>query len=108
MSEGELVATNPSNIIRLSFLGVLFAAACVAQERGTIVGTVSDPSGAAIPGITVTLAEADTGFRRTAVTDAKGDFVAPSMRPTRYHISVEARDSKSPCRKESVCRPTRA
>ena len=46
---------------------------------GTILGTVKDASGAVVPGATVTLVNAGTGFSRTVVTDASGEYTAPSL-----------------------------
>ena len=75
---------------RISALLVAFALAvtglATAQERfGTLRGTVTDQQGAAIPGVTVTLTNADTGAVRTLVTDANGVYVAPDLAPGRYY-----------------------
>jgi outer membrane receptor protein involved in Fe transport len=40
----------------------------------TVVGTVVDPSGAALPGVTVTARNAETGFLRTVVTNEAGAY----------------------------------
>ncbi len=61
-----------------------------AQGLGSIVGTVSDPSGAVVASAKVTAAEAGTGFSRTATTDSQGYYVIPSLRPAQYNLSVEA------------------
>jgi hypothetical protein len=72
------------------FLGIVFANFGFAQERGTILGTVTDPSSAAVPGARVTLTEVATGLSRNAATDGQGGYVVPSLRPTNYSLSVEA------------------
>ena len=52
---------------------LLFPATAKAQfTTGTILGTVSDPSGAVIVGARVTATQLDTGFSRTAATDEAG------------------------------------
>jgi hypothetical protein len=56
---------------------------------GTLLGTVRDPSGGALPGATVTLVNAGTGFTRTVTTDAKGEFTAPLMPTGTYTVSGE-------------------
>ena len=61
-----------------------------AQEEGQIVGAVTDPSGAVVPGATVTASETQTNFARTAITDANGHYELHSLRPTAYSITVEA------------------
>src|SRR5512135_332767 len=59
----------------ISFV-LLFPAASPlrADVTGTILGNVSDPSGAAVPGATVTLTDPSRGFHREAVTDAIGFY----------------------------------
>src|SRR5258708_27502857 len=66
------------------------AAIATAQESGQIVGVVRDPTGAVIPGVTVRAEESQTGFDRTAVTNASGQYELRSLRPTTYVISAES------------------
>ena len=61
-----------------------------AQESGQIVGTVKDPSGAVIPGVSVKAEEAQTGFSRTAVSNPSGAYELVSLRPTTYTVTVES------------------
>ncbi len=56
---------------------------------GTILGTVKDATGAVVPGATVTLLQSETGFRRAVVTDAKGEYTAPSLPTGVYTITAE-------------------
>ncbi len=67
------------------------AAACpgLAQDRGSITGTVTDASGALIPGATVTLSNPATGFSQTFVSRSDGIFAFPSLRVGNYKITVE-------------------
>lgn len=64
--------------------------AAFGQDIGRISGIVQDPTGAVIPGATVTAQEVGTGFSRTAVTSETGAYGLPSLRPTVYAISAEA------------------
>src|SRR6266705_1865407 len=76
----------------LLMLSVLFVPTFAsAQGLGSIVGTVTDPSGAAIASAKITAKEAGTGFVREAGTDDQGYYVIPSLRPAAYIVSVEAR-----------------
>jgi outer membrane receptor protein involved in Fe transport len=57
--------------------------------RGTILGTVSDSSGAAVPGATVTIKNLDTGLTRTVATSEDGSYSAPELSIGNYSVSVE-------------------
>ncbi len=56
---------------------------------GTILGTVRDPQGAAVPGAPVTVAEQNKGTSQTVTTDAQGSFIAPFLIPGTYEVVVE-------------------
>ena len=56
---------------------------------GTILGFVKDSTGAVVPGATVTLVNAGTGFSRTVVTDAAGEYTAPLIPTGTYTVSAE-------------------
>ncbi|MGB9203397.1 MAG: carboxypeptidase-like regulatory domain-containing protein [Terriglobales bacterium] len=56
---------------------------------GDIQGTVTDPSGALLPKAAITVADTQTGLRRTAVTDATGQFRVPNLAPATYDVSVQ-------------------
>ena len=60
---------------RFSKLLIFFiAGACLAQDRGTITGTVTDPAGAAVPGAMVKETNPATGQTQTGSTNAEGTF----------------------------------
>src|SRR5581483_11136259 len=61
-----------------------------AQSTGTIQGTVTDASGAAIPMATVTIHNQNTGEERTTTTDSAGLYAAPSLPAGTYRIEVKA------------------
>ena len=69
-----------------------FSLATPAQEvTGVFLGTVKDPNGAAIPGSTVTITDADKKVVvRTINADDNGEFSAPNLLSGFYDISVEA------------------
>src|SRR5207245_52077 len=56
---------------------------------GTILGTVRDSSGAAMPGATITLVNTETGLSRTVVTDPSGEFTAPLLPTGTYSVTAE-------------------
>jgi hypothetical protein len=70
----------------------MLAASLWAQGETTsaIVGSVSDPTGAAIPGAKVTIASVDNGLTRSVLTDAAGRFSFPQLKPGPYSVQAEA------------------
>src|SRR5262245_21742933 len=56
---------------------------------GRLVGTVLDSSGGVLPGATVTLGNAGTGFDRTEVTNAQGGFTFPQLPVGTYRVVIE-------------------
>jgi hypothetical protein len=63
--------------------------------RGTILGTVTDSSGAAVPGATVTIKNVDTGLTRTVSTSDDGSYAAPELPIGNYSVSVEKQGFKT-------------
>jgi hypothetical protein len=55
---------------------------------GTVSGTVKDPSGAVIPGATVTIHNPVSGYGRTASTDASGSFTFSNIPFNPYHLTI--------------------
>ncbi len=67
-----------------------FSATLYAQiDRAQINGTVTDSSGAVVPGATVDLLEQGTGATRHVVSGSQGSFVLPSLPIGRYSLTVE-------------------
>jgi hypothetical protein len=56
---------------------------------GAIQGTVTDPSGAVVPGAEVEVKNLDTNFSRKVTTDTDGRFVALLLPPGRYTVTVK-------------------
>jgi hypothetical protein len=56
---------------------------------GTILGTVTDSTGAVVAGASVTLTHTGTGLVRHVVTDTRGEYAAPSLPTGTYSVSAE-------------------
>jgi hypothetical protein len=69
---------------------ILLAAASLSAQtfRGTILGTVSDPSGAVIAGAKVTVKNTGTGLDRATETSADGSYSAPELPIGTYTVTV--------------------
>jgi hypothetical protein len=75
--------------VRCALLFVAYAVTTCAQGSATVAGTVTDPSGAAVPAVEVKIVAVDTGATRNAFTNAQGQYVIPSLSPARYTLSAE-------------------
>ncbi len=75
----------------LAFLAaLLLTTPALAQTvTGTMNGTVTDASGGALPGVTVTIRNAETGLERIVITDGAGFFNAPFLPVGRYDVQAE-------------------
>jgi Carboxypeptidase regulatory-like domain len=78
-----------------ALLGVLFSASLFAQANfGRILGTVTDQTGAVLPGATVSVIDTQRGLARTLTTDQAGEYNAPTLTPGTYNIRVEVKGFK--------------
>ena len=60
------------------------------NSRGTILGHITDPSGAAMRGVKVTARNVNTGVSNVFTTTAAGDFVFVDLIPGTYELTTEA------------------
>jgi len=65
------------------------------ETTSAIVGQVSDASGAAVPGATLTITDRESGLERSATTDESGRFNFPQLKPGTYAVKVAAEGFKS-------------
>ena len=59
---------------------------------GTILGTVTDSSGASGAGTTVTVTNVDTGTSRSVIADSTGNYQVPLLLPGRYKLPAKDLD----------------
>ena len=78
------------NLFRV-FAVLAFASTLIeAQEvRATLSGTVSDPTGAPVPGATVIVTNVDQNVSTPSETNDSGNYVFPYLAPGTYRLSVE-------------------
>src|SRR5262245_12522890 len=69
---------------------LLFGMVGLAQEgiNATLSGTVSDPTGALIPGVEVTAKNVATGVSATTLTNESGTYRFPSLQPGTYEATA--------------------
>jgi hypothetical protein len=72
-------------------IAIFFSTTAWAQnDVGSIVGFVTDSSGAVVPGVKVTVKNEGTGESRTVSTDSSGHFAVPNVPPAVYTMTAEA------------------
>jgi Carboxypeptidase regulatory-like domain len=72
------------------FVCLLLATSALAQVgiNANLSGTVSDASGALIPGVEVTAKNTETGVATTSVTNESGNYRFPSLQPGTYEVAA--------------------
>src|SRR6185503_6336390 len=76
-------------VFAIGAFGLCLTASAFAQiSTAQLAGIVSDTSGAALPGATVTVTQADTGATRSVVTDGEGAYLVSNLSPGPYRLEV--------------------
>ena len=82
--------------VAVLFLLSIAATPCLfAQSTGTVGGTVTDASGAVIPGATVRVQNQGTGLERTMTTNSNGSYEFPALPVGTYRVQVRAQGMRS-------------
>src|SRR5438477_8166959 len=77
----------------LAFTATLLAAACISSAQtpsASVVGRVTDPSGAVIPSVVVKVTNLDTNITQQGSSNAVGDFTIPYLNPGPYKLETSA------------------
>jgi hypothetical protein len=90
-----------SRFLILCLLVLAFAMVASAQEAA-IVGTVTDPSGAAVPGVKVTITNTDTTVAHKLTSSDNGDYAVSDLIPGHYMVRAEAPGFKASERTDIV------
>src|SRR6516162_7283636 len=83
-------------------MSLTFCVASMGQTNGAIRGTVNDPSGAVVPGVTVTATLTGQAAPRTVTSDKDGAFEIPELPIGTYEVSAEAAGFKKFLAKDVV------
>ena len=79
------------SLSRLAVFCLLLGLASLAfAQEATMVGTVTDPTGAAVPNVAITITSAATGQVRTLASNDVGQFVAPNLKIGKYSVRAQA------------------
>jgi hypothetical protein len=79
------------HLMALVLAGVLGLTASAAGQGagGVMSGTVRDAQGGALPGVSLTLRNVESGVVRTALSEGNGTYRLPGLQPGRYELSAE-------------------
>lgn len=87
------VRSSVTTALRLTVLFLLLVSSARLSfgqaNTGTILGSVIDPSGAAVPGCKITVKDLQTGVVKESKTDATGSYVVSYLIPGRYEVAAE-------------------
>jgi hypothetical protein len=76
------------------FVLTFWAAAAWAQDTASITGTITDPSGAAVPNAQVAVRNEEHGIHRSSASNGSGDFLFASLPIGSYDLAVTAQGFK--------------
>jgi Carboxypeptidase regulatory-like domain len=86
----EFVTRRCWNIAFLFLLAVVTTASFAQNATTSLRGIVKDPSGAVVPGATITLSDSATGYKASATSGATGEYQLQQIPPAKYTITVSA------------------
>src|SRR5271170_5951121 len=86
--------TGRLGVYLLALVGLFGCGAAWGQTNGSIRGIVNDPSGAVVPGATITATIAGTSAQRSVVSDKDGAFDIPELAVGTYDVAADAQGFK--------------
>ena len=95
----ETVWTSSLFRLRLAILGLLSSILCLGMAgpqalaqvtTGDVLGTVTDQSGAVIPGAKITLINLGTGIKQTTQSNEAGEYIFNLLQPGSFSVEIEA------------------
>ena len=70
--------------------GWLLAISFAQTPTASVIGRVTDPSGAVVPGVDVKVTNLDTNLTLSGASNAAGDYTVPYLNPGRYRLEATA------------------
>ncbi|MEP6743232.1 MAG: TonB-dependent receptor [bacterium] len=84
-----LITKTGCAVVTIVLLMALTTSLAAQTFRGTILGTVSDPNGAVVPGATVTARNIGTSIERTTISDEFGNYTIAELQTGTYEVKVQ-------------------
>ncbi len=91
-----------SVFVGVSLLCLVISVMAYSQAAGTIVGSVLDPSGARIPGASISLDNRSTGVHRTTISNETGFYDFTALPPGEYEVSADLAGFEKVVRRATV------
>src|SRR5262245_31063810 len=76
-------------LLSVSILIASAASAFAQAASASISGTITDAQGGVLPGVTLTVQNAETGVVRTSISEADGKFRVAGLSPGRYNLTAD-------------------
>src|SRR5579871_751396 len=64
-------------------------------QQATLLGTITDPGGAAVPNVNITVTNLESGLTTTIVTNAAGQYIVPDLNIGHYSVKAQAKGFKA-------------
>ena len=78
-----------SRLVGGFFLALCFTGAAFGQAFSSLSGTISDPTGAIVPGVQIALQNPETGVQRTTISDEAGRYSFVQVSPGTYQVTAQ-------------------
>src|SRR5947208_798838 len=88
------IASHQGWPIAIAALCLLLIQPLSAEVTARVAGTVKDPSGSVVAGVSVTAQNTETGVKQTTVTDEAGFYAFPALAVGHYELNVRQRGFK--------------
>jgi len=79
----------------LALVAVCALSTTAFAQQATVVGTVTDPAGAALPNVNITVTNIDSGVAKSIQTNSAGQYVIPDLNIGHYNVKAEATGFKT-------------
>jgi len=84
-----VVRNSRTRLLALAVAFIFISSLTLFSQEATIVGTVTDTTGAVLPNVTIVLTNTDTGVSRTVKSNDAGEYVVPDLHIGRYTVKAE-------------------
>src|SRR5215470_1744310 len=95
-----LSASKSNGILSLLAVALLSVSSWTQTQSGTVLGTVTDTTGAVLPGVNITVFSPATGLKRETTTDVTGQYHLAGLPMGLFTVRLEKEGFRSELRQE--------